>query len=94
MKIALGMKFTGKWFTGNCVVKQIDNTTKEGILTVAITSQYGQTRYEEWNLMHTEWGFEQGDYTITLCDEDEDSPESNLQILLNNYYYGTGKHQR
>ena len=63
MELIKGLKFTGKWSKGDCVIDLIDEELND--LKVLITSEHGQTRQEHWNLQHTIWGFENGDYTET-----------------------------
>lgn len=61
MKIEKGLKFTSKWFDG---VVEVDHINEEdNDLEVYITPTNGQRRFEHWNLQHTIWGFEQGDYS-------------------------------
>ena len=62
MELKIGMKFTSKWFEGDCVIDLIDEELND--LEVLITSKHGQTRQEHWNLKHTVWGFENGDYSL------------------------------
>lgn len=55
MELKYGMKFIGKWFKGLCVVDVVNEEDND--LEVLITSEYGKTRMEHWNLQHTIWGF-------------------------------------
>ena len=75
MELKYGVKFIGKWFKGLCVVDVVNEEDND--LEVLITSEYGQTRMEHWNLQHTIWGFENGDYTI-CCDNCTDSKGQNI----------------
>jgi len=54
-----GMFFVSKWFNGNCSVVSIDE--KNNSLEVHIDRETG-SHVETWNLQHTIWGFENGDY--------------------------------
>ena len=62
MELKKGLKFTGKWFDG---IVEIDHINEEdNDLEVNITTNSGYTRFEQWNLQHTKWGFENGDYEL------------------------------
>ena len=61
MNLVVGSKFRSKWFKGTVEVIAIKEG--ENILEVKIyrdDSDYHH--FEDWNLQHTRWGFEQGDY--------------------------------
>ena len=62
MKLEKGLKFKGKWFKGQCEIDHINEEDND--LEVLITSEYGQTRMEHWNLEHTLIGFTNGDYSL------------------------------
>lgn len=62
MELEIGMKFTSKWFEGITeilTINQVENT-----LDVEIQHANNHNHSEEWNLQHTIWGFEQGDYRL------------------------------
>lgn len=75
MELKKGIKFLGKWFKGLCVVDVVNEEDND--LEVLITSEYGQTRMEHWNLLHTILGFETGDYEI-CCDNCTDLKGQNI----------------
>jgi hypothetical protein len=59
IEITVGMYFSSKWFSGICSVISIDE--KNNTLEVHIDRERGY-HDETWNLQHTIWGFENGDY--------------------------------
>jgi hypothetical protein len=63
--ITIGHKFTSIQFDGECTIIGCD--VRENALKVRIerTDDKGQIwhRNEDWNLEHTVFGFENGDYT-------------------------------
>jgi hypothetical protein len=58
-EIAIGKKFTSKWFQGECEMISCDIDKNE--LWVRITRDTN-SHTEAWNLEHTKVGFERGDY--------------------------------
>ena len=63
MELKEGFLFTGKWFKGKVLVKQIINND----LKVRLQSNLYDTEedywwFETWNLEHTILGFQRGDY--------------------------------
>lgn len=68
MKLIIGMIFTGNehCFQGRVKVLEIDETNN--ILKVGLTIRRDETEfdtwYEDWNLQHTLWGFESGEYFL------------------------------
>lgn len=62
MELKIGMKFTSKWFVG--ITEILDINKDENTLDVEIHRASGHNHSEEWNLQHTIWGFEQGDYQL------------------------------
>jgi len=66
MKIEKGLVFTGKHFTGRVEVLSVDE--KENTIKVDLKTQAGTAVVnwsEDWNLEHTQWGFEGGVYTTS-----------------------------
>ncbi|QXN68053.1 hypothetical protein [Microcystis phage Mae-Yong924-2] len=62
MKLEIGMKLRSKWFEGITEILAINET--ENTLDVEIHRASGHNHSEEWNLEHTIWGLENGDYSI------------------------------
>lgn len=62
MKLEIGMKFTSKWFEGTTEILAINED--ENTLDVEIHRASGHNHSEEWNLQHTIWGFERGEYRL------------------------------
>ena len=62
MKLEIGMKFTSKWFEGTIEILAINE--EENTLDVEIHRASGHNHSEEWNLQHTLWGFERGEYRL------------------------------
>lgn len=65
MTIEKDLIFTGKWFTGKVLVQEVLEDSNE--LKVRLQSEVDSTDddywwFETWNLQHTKWGFNQGDY--------------------------------
>lgn len=60
MELQIGQKFTSKWFEGIVEIMKIDE--KENELYVYILSYKNNSWTETWNLNHTIWGFQNGDY--------------------------------
>ena len=53
-----GHQFTGEYFNGIVTPLEIKGET----LAVKCESREGSAWHEDWNLQHTLWGFEQGEY--------------------------------
>jgi hypothetical protein len=67
MELKVGMTFTGseQCFTGRVEVLEIDEPNNR--LRVGLTKKnetFVSNWNEDWNLQHTIWGFERGDYFI------------------------------
>jgi hypothetical protein len=67
MKIKKGLVFSGNYFKGRVEVMEVDE--KNNILKVHLTKDYQGKEgirhsqwSEEWNLVHTQTGFTQGEY--------------------------------
>lgn len=63
-KFNVGDSFRAKYFRGLVTVTGVNES--ENILDVEIDPQE-EGRYswqESWNLLHTQWGFERGDYNL------------------------------
>lgn len=58
--IEVGIKFKSKWFEGITEVLAIDEDNNSLDVEIHRASNHNHT--ETWNLQHTIWGFEQGDY--------------------------------
>ena len=58
-KVYNGLSFCSKFFDGKCVAYGVDKD--KNTLKVAICATNG-SRVEDWDLQHTIWGFERGDY--------------------------------
>lgn len=68
MKLKVGMIFTGnqQCFTGKVEVIEIDDENNR--LRVGLTKKHDtftSNWNEDWDLQHTIWGFERGDYFIS-----------------------------
>jgi hypothetical protein len=59
MELTVGLQYSSKWFNGLCTILSIDKDNNE--LKVHIDRETGNHE-ENWNLQHTIWGFENGDY--------------------------------
>ena len=66
MKLEHGQKFTSKWFEGTTEILEINED--ENTLNVEIHWAGGYKHSEEWNLHHTIWGFDRGDY-LSIIDK-------------------------
>lgn len=75
MKLRKGSKFISTWFKGLCVVDVVNEEDND--LEVLVTSNYGQTRREHWNLLNTLRGFEAGSYE-TCCEYCTDLKGQNI----------------
>jgi len=64
MKIEKGLTFKSRWFEG--IVTVLNMHDDKNILDVSITSKTSGTWGESWDLQHTIWGLEGGDYTTNL----------------------------
>lgn len=67
MELKVGMTFTGseQCFTGRVEVLEIDEPNNR--LRVGLTKKndtFNSNWNEDWNLQHTIWGFERGDYFV------------------------------
>lgn len=63
MVLKVGMKFQSKWFNGTTEILAINEKTN--ILNVQISATGRPSIWtEEWNLQHTIWGFQRGDYRL------------------------------
>lgn len=65
MKLQKGTEFTGRWFTGKILVQEVLEDSNE--LKVRLQAKRSATEddywwFETWNLQHTRWGFNNGDY--------------------------------
>jgi hypothetical protein len=54
-----GFRFYSKWFDGLVEVLEV----RENDLEVKITRPTGHSWHEEWNLLHTVFGFQNGEYS-------------------------------
>lgn len=69
VEITIELQFRSKWFEGLITVLGFNDITN--LLHVKIDPQEkGRTPWEEdgWNLQHTKWGFETGEYFIEPTD--------------------------
>lgn len=64
MNLEIGIKFTSKRFEGTTEILAINQ--EKNTLDVEIHRSTGHSHTEEWNLKHTIWGFERGEYEILL----------------------------
>ena len=67
----IGLKFKSKWINyedNECIIQEFSAVTNTCEVKIILPS----TTFTEdnWNLEHTIWGFEQGDYII-ITDEEE-----------------------
>jgi hypothetical protein len=61
-KIHVGLKFKSTHFSADAEVVAIREAANE--IDVMLTSSEGHAHIEKgWNLQHTKWGFERGEYT-------------------------------
>ena len=60
MELTKGLKFKSKWFEGITEILYIDKDNNT--IDVEIHRASGHNHSEEWNLQHTIYGFERGDY--------------------------------
>jgi len=60
IKFKIGAFFYGKWYDGLTEIISIDK--EKNLLRVKIHKQNGQYYTDDWNLQHTIWGFENGEY--------------------------------
>jgi hypothetical protein len=67
--IYVGLKFTSVHFSASAeivAVREADNH-----VDVMLTSSEGHSRVEKgWNLQHTKWGFERGEYVPVDLEKD------------------------
>lgn len=57
--IQIGLRFTSRYFGGIVTVKEIYEDENKLVVEICTTSSIWQ---EDWNLLHTVWGFERGEY--------------------------------
>lgn len=62
IKLQENQQFTSQWFKGIVTVQSVDESKNN--VEVYIDRGNGHGHSEEWNLEHTVWGFERGDYKI------------------------------
>ena len=83
MELKVGMTFTGseQCFTGRVEVLEIDEPNNR--LRVGLTKKndtFTSNWNEDWNLQHTIWGFERGDYFVkNFTDYPQDLQRSTKQ---------------
>lgn len=83
MELKVGMTFTGseQCFTGRVEVLEIDEPNNR--LRVGLTKKNDTFNFnwnEDWNLQHTIWGFERGDYFVkNFTDYPQDLQRSEKQ---------------
>jgi hypothetical protein len=66
--VYVGLKFTSVHFSDDAEIKAIRE--KENQCDVMLTTSEGHSRIEkDWNLQHTKWGFERGEYKEKPIDE-------------------------
>lgn len=59
--VHVGLKFTSVHFSASAEIVAIREVANE--VDVKLTSSEGHARIEkDWNLQHTKWGFERGEY--------------------------------
>lgn len=71
MELTIGMKFTSKWFEGITEILAINKD--ENSIVVEISREGGHSHQENWNMEHTIWGFQRGEYLqvnpeVNYCD--------------------------
>lgn len=59
---AVGLKFYGKYISGHLEIKAVDEAGNA--LTVKITQETTEWVEPGWNMEHTKFGFERGDYWV------------------------------
>lgn len=64
MQLKKGLKFTSKWFKGIVEIDHINEEDNDLEVYITPPNPKGQKWFEHWNLQHTIWGFEQGDYRL------------------------------
>jgi hypothetical protein len=62
MELTIGMKFTSKWFEGITEILAINKD--ENSIVVEISREGGHSHQENWNMEHTIWGFQRGEYLL------------------------------
>jgi len=68
--IRVGLKFTSVHFSADAEVVAIQEEVNE--VDVKLTSTEGHARVEKgWNLQHTKWGFERGEYKAIDPEKDK-----------------------
>jgi hypothetical protein len=74
--IYVGLKFTSVHFSADAEVAAIREQNNE--VDVKLTSSEGHARVERgWNLQHTKWGFDRGEYTPI----DPEKDKVNISII-------------
>lgn len=74
--IYVGLKFTSVHFSMDAEIVAIREGTNE--IDVKLTSSEGFAHVEKgWNLQHTKWGFEQGEYIPV----DPEKDKVNISII-------------
>jgi len=77
MELKRGIKLKSKWFKGITVISHVNEEDND--LEVDITNELGHKHHENWNLQHTIWGLENGDYWQT----DEELPIEKQKPVIN-----------
>ena len=77
MELKKGFKLKSKWFT--CITVVVHVNEEDNDLEVDITNELGNTHHENWNLEHTIWGLENGDYWET----NEELPIEKIKPTIN-----------
>lgn len=73
-KIHVGLKFKSVHFSADAEIVAIREEANQ--VDVKLTSSEGHARVEkDWNLQHTKWGFERGEYIPV------DPKEVNISII-------------
>lgn len=68
IRICIGLKFKSVHFSADAEVVDIREAANE--IDVRLTSSEGFAHIEKgWNLQHTKWGFERGEYKPVEKDE-------------------------
>lgn len=61
--VQVGVKFTSIHFSADAEIVAVREAANE--VDVQLTTSEGHARIEKgWNLQHTKWGFERGDYKV------------------------------
>lgn len=71
--IYVGLKFTSVHFSDDAEIVAVRESANE--VDVKLTTSEGHARVEKgWNLQHTKWGFERGEY--------KEAPKSDFNISV------------